>query len=250
MTRTLILPAIACLAASMCAADNAALAAGRVIITEIMYNPNSKEDRGQTEWIEIANVGDEAVVIKDWRIDDEDKWDWSRFSCTLEPGGVAVLINADFVTEEQFRAAWDLPSSEGGLNYQVIPVKWGGIANTPGPDNEILQLLNDKDEVICEVHQVGEWPDCTRPDGPSIYLTDLTATDLSNGKLWRRSDVGVAGARNNRKTEIFNGVDIGSPGFVPGLQGGPVAAAPKPADKTEEGAAAAPKPKPGNVIDY
>ena len=34
-------------------------AAGRVVITEIMYNPNSKEDKGQSEWIEIANVARE-----------------------------------------------------------------------------------------------------------------------------------------------------------------------------------------------
>lgn len=240
-----------------------ALGAGRVIMTEIMYNPNSKEDKGQTEWIEIANVGDEAVEIKDWRIDDEDKWDWGKFSCTLEPGGVAVLYNADYLTEEAFREAWDSNDSEQSGTYQAIGVKWGGIANTPGPDNEIVQLLDSKGAVICEVRQEGQWPECNRPDGSSIYLVDLSASDLSDPKLWKKSDKGVAGGRTNTKTEIFGGEDHGSPGFVPGLEGGPVAAAPSgnkpkakpdakkpPAKPAAKPAASQPTSKPDNKIDY
>lgn len=206
---------------------------GRVIITEIMYNPNSKEDKGQTEWVEIANVGDEAVEISDWRLDDEDKWDWGRFSCTLAPGGVAVLFNADYLTEEQFRAAWEGKAEGEAVEYQAIGVKWGGIANTPGPDNELLQLLDDKGAVICEVKQVGQFPECNRPDGMSIHLIDLTVSELSDGKIWKRSDSGVAGAHANNKTETFGGNDIGSPGFVPGLDSvGTMAASPAQSDKT------------------
>jgi len=233
-----------------------ALADGRVVITEIMYNPNSKEDKGQTEWIEIANVGDQAVEIKDWRIDDEDKWDWGKFTCTLVPGGVAVLVNSDYLTEQQFREAWDAGESAGPPEYQVIPVKWGGIANSPAADNEIVQLLNDKGEVMCEVKQQGQWPECARPDGASIYLVDLSAEDLNDGRIWKKADKGVAGARTNAKTEIFNGNDIGSPGFVPGLDGGPVAAGPKkpgakPSNKPgAKPAASQPTSRPDNKIDY
>lgn len=223
-----ILTVIAALALS-----SSALADGRVIITEIMYNPNSKEDKGQSEWVEIANVGDDAVEIKDWRLDDEDKWDWGKFTCTLAPGGVAVLYNADYLTEEQFREAWDRRGEAETLDYQAIGVKWGGIANTPGPDNEILQLLDDKNAVVCEVKQEGQFPECNRPDGMSIYLIDLRTGELSDGKIWKRSDTGVAGAHANNKTEVFAGSDIGSPGFVPGLDSiGTVAAAPGRSDKS------------------
>lgn len=239
------------------ALTSGALAGGRVIITEIMYNPNSKEERGQTEWIEIANVGDETIDIKDWRIDDEDRWDWGRFSCTLVPGEVAVLMNADYLTEAQFREAWDGESTAGASAYQVIGVNWGGIANAVAADNEILQLKNDKDEIVCEVQQQGQWPECGRPDGASIYLVNLAATDLSDGRLWKRSDKGVAGARSNVKGAIFNGNDVGSPGFVPGLDGGAVAAAPrkppvdKPSNKTGSAPAASqPTSRPDNKIDY
>ncbi len=259
-------PALSCAAALAVASPAFAQAGGgtatnapRVVITEIMYNPNSKEEKGQTEWVEIANVGNAPIDIKDWRLDDEDRFDWGKFSCTLAPGGAVVLCNADFVTEEEFRAAWlPTPAEEGSVAdpasaCQVIAVKWGGLANTPGPDNEILKLLNDKGDTVCEVKQQGQWPDCSRPDGSSIYLIDLAATNLSDGKIWKRSDNGVAGAHANSKSEIYGGNDVGSPGTVPGLTpgagGGPVAAKPPDSGKRSP-PTSQPTTKPGNTIDY
>jgi hypothetical protein len=222
------------------ALTSASPGAGRVIITEIMYNPDSNEGRAETEWVEIANVGDEAVEISNWRLDDEDRAEWGPFSCTLAPGGVAVLVNADAVDEKAFRAAWDpkasatpsaadASSDEAGAGdesdpepdkpgWLVIPVKWASLANSPSAENEHLKLLDADDKVICAVNiEEGDpWPTC-RPDGPSIYLVDLKATDLNQGALWKRSELDVHGARAVRKTEIFDGEDIGSPGFVEGL---------------------------------
>jgi hypothetical protein len=249
-------------AAALFAMTTSALAQSRVIITEIMYNPGSNEKNNETEWVEIANVGTQSIQIKDWRLDDEDKTDWGKFSCTLAPGGVVVLVNAAAVKEEQFRAAWDVASDSAEptakLNYQVIAVKWGGLANSPSADNEILQLLNEKDEVVCEVKQAGKWPS---GKDASIYLTDIKAASLSDGSVWRRSAIGYDGARANAKTNIFDGDDIGSPGYVPGLNGAPPASphepstdgkkprkpkADKPAD-TPDGKDPAPgSPLPGN----
>jgi hypothetical protein len=182
---------------------SAAFGQARVIITEVMYNPNSNEKAGETEWVEIANVGTESIEIKDWRLDDEDRNDWGKFACTLAPGKVAVLVNAKAVNEQQFRAAWDQMNdsadSSAQFEYQVIPVQWGGISNSPSSDNEVLRLLNEKNEVICEVKQEGEWPSCEKPDGPSIALLDVTAANISNGALWRRSEEGQDGARACRK---------------------------------------------------
>jgi hypothetical protein len=215
----------------------------RVIITEVMYNPNSNERAGETEWMEIANVGTESIDVNDWRLDDEDRNEWGKFSCTLAPGKVAVLVNAKAVNEGQFRAAWDQmsdsaePSSK--LDYQVIPVQWGGISNAPSKENEVLRLLDEKNEVICEVKQEGEWPSCAKPDGPSIALLDLTADNISNGALWRRSEDGQHGARICRKTDIFGGKDIGSPGFIPNTTAvvtKPEAPPEEPAEKPETGA--------------
>jgi hypothetical protein len=224
------------------------LAEPRVIITEIMYNPNSDERDGETEWVEIANVGTDTIEIKDWRLDDEDKKNWGKFSCTLQPGGVAVIINGDVLKEEQFRAAWDPAGGDSStkIDYQVIAVKWSGIGNNPSATDEVLQLRNDKGEVVCEVKQQGEWPSCKKPDGPSIWLSDLKAANISDGKLWHRSEIGKDGAHKNKKTAFFNGTDIGSPGYVPGLSAAPAPAA----SASNDNPGADEKPKSSNTIDY
>jgi hypothetical protein len=233
-------------------APSFAFGQARVIITEIMYNPASHQKNVEAEWVEIANVGSEAIEIKDWHLDDEDKGTWGKFSCTLAPGAVAVLINGETISEEQFRAAWDEAprgsESAAGLDYQIIPVAWAALANSPTADDEVLQLLNDKDEVICEIRQTGGWPSAKNPDGPSIYLGDFSAANLSDGKLWRRSEPGKDGARVCRQSDKFNGEDIGSPGFIPNAATAkaPPGAAPEapPADKPAD------KPKSGAGIDY
>jgi hypothetical protein len=196
--------------------------APRVIITEIMYNPASNENKGETEWVEIANVGDVAIDIKNWRLADNTEKrakKWGTFNCTLGPGEVAVLINADAVTPEQFHAAWDAPG-EGGQSesttYQVIGVKWGSLRNNPGEKNLGLQLLNEKEEAICTVNyrDGGAWPNCSKPDGGSIWLTDVSATDFSNGKLWKKSETGKDSARASAKSDVFDKENAGSPGTV------------------------------------
>jgi hypothetical protein len=199
-----------------------AFAGPRVIITEVMYNPASNEKKGESEWVEIANVGDVAMDIKNWRLADATEKrakKWGTFNCTLGPGQVAVIINADAVTEEQFRAAWD-PASDSAasetISYQIIPVKWGALRNNPGDANKGLQLLSENDEVICTVNyrDSGDWPSCSRPDGASIWLMDVAAPDINNGKAWKRSEAGKDGARVSQKTDKFDKQDAGSPGVV------------------------------------
>lgn len=247
-----------------------AMAQPRVIITEIMYNPASTEKQNESEWIEIANVGNESIEIKDWTVRLADKRArWGAFSCTLAPGAVAVLVNAAALNEEQFRAAWDAlgeVESEGGtesaavapsttesqkLSYLVIPVKWGALTNTMSADHP-LQLLNEAGEVVCEVKHSADWPKIK--GGPSVYLTDITATNISDGKLWRASESNKDGGRKNMITAIFDKEDSGSPGFVPGLTAGsaisPAPTAPAPPTENPATPANADKPKTDDTIDY
>lgn len=200
-------------------------AAGRIVITEIMYNPASDESGGKSEWVEIANLGDEPVDLANWRLDDEDTLPmdkWGPFSCVLAPGAVAVLIH-NGVDEAQFRAAWDVAESEGTVatEYLVVPVKWGSLANAPSETNEILRLLDGDGAVVCEVNfRNGDgWPKLTIAGGPSIHLADLNAATLSNelshGAHWRASKAGEHGAVGVRTTAVFDGKDVGSPGRLP-----------------------------------
>jgi hypothetical protein len=249
-----ILSAIACLGIG-----GSAFAQARIVITEIMYNPASNERKNETEWIEIANVGNETAEIKEWRLAVKDKKSrFGKFSCTLAPGGVAVIINGEAVKEEQFREAWNITSeSESAapvLNYQVIAVKWGGLPNNA---ESAVQLLNEKDEVVYV--QAGVWPRIAGAGGPSILLTDVNATEETKD-AWRISVVNIDGARHNKITDGFDKQDVGSPGYVPGINGNPAATTPvtvskreraKPDDKGEPSQEPQPRDNPkDDTIDY
>ena len=205
-----------------------------VVISEIMYDPGSDEQEGQPEWVEIVNVTDATVIINNWRLTDEDEQEWAQwgaFSCELPPRGVAVLINGEATTEQEFRDAWQLHSTAAAegeaattndtsptvTSTQILAVDWGSLANGASAENEILQLVNADGTVMCEVNyeKGGTWPSIGRGGGPSIYLVDPTAADLNDGSVWKASSPGVDGAKRVRGTKVFNGEDVGSPGYVP-----------------------------------
>lgn len=204
--------------------------AGQVVISEIMYNPdsyegrppdpNDPEDLGElnaVEWVELYNTGDEPVDISGWALADEDgQTTAAPDGATIGPGEVVVLVPAQ-MSAAGFHAAW-------GGTFTVYPLaQWGGdglynLSNAPSPDNEILRLIDADGVTVDEVNydDEGDWPS-DRPDGSSIYLPagviDAEKNDL--GFNWRRSEPGVHGAKNNKPTGAFNGIDAGSPGKVP-----------------------------------
>jgi len=205
--------ALACFADSP-QTDTTPVDIGPVLITEIMYDPGSSEIGGGTEWIELCNVSDETITLRNWRLDDEDRSDWGPFSCTLAPLGVVVLVNRRAVDARAFHAAWD--DDHGAPGYAVVPVKWGGLANNPSHDNECLTLLDDRGVVRCRVNLHGDpsWPDGRRA---SLHLAQPGVTDPNLGTSWRRSTLGQGLARSSRQTAIFDATEVGSPGVVPEL---------------------------------
>jgi len=198
-----------------------AAAGPRVIITEIMYNPASVEGRGESEWVEIANVGDEDAHVKGWRLDDEDRDDWAPFDCEIPPGGVVVLYNSGAVTEADFRAAWDVPQADAPGSagrepaYQAVGVSWGSLGNQAAGDNETLRLLDAAGAVVCEVNYSHQppWPDLAAAHGSSIALIDHAAENLSDGRVWAASRE-LQGAWKCRVAGVFAGRDVGSPGLA------------------------------------
>ncbi|MAB83323.1 MAG: hypothetical protein CMJ24_07800 [Phycisphaerae bacterium] len=208
-----------------------------VVFTEIMYDPASPEKNGEAEWVEIANLSGKPVAMKDWALDDEDPGDWGRFSATLEPGQVAVLINADATTEEEFLAAWTDPDDEP--RFLIIPVSWASLANRPTADNEVLQLLNTDGDVVAEANyrQDEGWPASDRSGG-SIYMKIPDASRMNQGDAWARSRAGVDDARACTPGGVFSRPDVGSPGTIPsgGSTTNPATPAPR--------APSAPKPAP------
>ncbi|MCA9289690.1 MAG: aldo/keto reductase, partial [Phycisphaerales bacterium] len=102
-----------------------------ILITEIMFDPLSPERRGESEWVEIANVGASPVDLRGWRLDDEDtraSSEWGPFDVVLHPGAVAILVNEAAVTVEEFRAAW--PSTGAAPPPILAPI----LPSPPPPD--------------------------------------------------------------------------------------------------------------------
>lgn len=206
-------------------------AAGDVIITEVMYNPPT--DEFESEWVEIMNISDSAVDISAWTVGDLEDGQSDPLAGTiiLEPGEIALLIN-DYTAqnseptdpyfgvdpETEFRLSWNIPAST-----QVIAVvNFGSRANTAGPGNEILALV-DADTIPSDIvdyisdETLGtSWP---ADDGTaSIYLkgTKLDATDNNKGSNWARSLDGVAMAYSSNGLGVLNNSvrAQGSPGVV------------------------------------
>ncbi len=186
-----------------------------VLITEIMYDPASPERKGEPEWVEIANLGPTPVDLSGWRLDDEDSTDWGILDGSLEAGGVAILINGDAASRDDFLEAWtDDPDADAG--YLVIPVSWGSLANKPSDTNEILQLLDAESNVICEVNygRGKDWPDPGRR-GQSIYLEEADPDLVSKADNWSLTERDMEGSRVASGSEVYVKPDIGSPGHLP-----------------------------------
>ena len=192
-------------------------AKSEVIITEIMYNPASKEKAPvQTEWLEIYNTGKKTVRLAGWQLKDEDG-QTAKFpkDMKIKPMQAIVIIPGK-QTIDDFRKAW-------GNKIALLSInKWskggiGGLANSPSKTNEILTLINSSGVIVDQVNydDAKPWPRDTK-EGPSIYLLPekLNAKDNDKGKNWSRSVAGKNGAKHNRITADYNKQDTGSPGFV------------------------------------
>lgn len=213
-----------------------------IAITEIMYDPASPEKNGEAEWVEIANLSKKPVTMKGWALDDEDSGDWGRFDATLDPGQVAVLINADATNEDEFLAAWTDPEEEP--RFLIIPVSWASLANRPTADNEVLQLLDADGDVVAEANyrQDDGWPASDR-NGGSIYMKKPDTSRMNQGDAWARSKAGVDGARACTPGGAFSRPDVGSPGTIPSAGSTTIPATTAPRSPQAPKPAPAPIPK-------
>ncbi|MEM9789266.1 MAG: lamin tail domain-containing protein [Planctomycetota bacterium] len=206
------------------AEDNRQL--GPVVISEIMYNPASREGGyineqtnqpvpTKTEWVEIYNPSDQPIDVSGWVLSDEDGATGPLPDGTvLEPKGVLVInpIDCDAAT---FQAAWGECDVVGVEHWS-----WDGIenlANSPSDWNEKLRLSDADGHLIDEVNFDDDppWPGDS-PHGPSIYLLpDGLSPDGNDDAIhWARSTEGTDGAIKAEITPVFNGDDFGSPGTV------------------------------------
>ncbi len=199
---------------------------GQVLISEIMYNPASKEGHSgnesspahptKVEWVELYNAGDEPVDLAGCMLKDEDGQTQAiPQGVTIKPGEAVVLIPGK-QTVTGFREAW-------GNGFTVIPLDgWerpglSNLANNPSEDNEQLTFCNADGEVLDAVNYDDEspWPS-DEPHGPSIVLQPghFSAEGNDAGDAWASAVEGQLGARFAKRTDDFRDDDLGSPGTV------------------------------------
>lgn len=194
-------------------------ASAEVIISEIMFNPASKEDPNGNvvEWVELYNSGEVPLDVSGWYLQDEDgKTVGLPRNTTIKAGEAIVLVPVG-MDEEKFHAAWGkgiVVHSLGGWTKAGM----NGLGNNPGEKNELLSLRKADGTMADDAHYKieGDWPKPPRGGGASLVLKPDAMNSKANdsGKNWVYAEAGKLGAKNNTKTEEFNGKDTGSPGVV------------------------------------
>ena len=196
---------------------------GDVMISEIMYNPISPEDAW--EWVEIVNTGSAAVNLESYVIDDANGSSHGAANvgaAVLEPGGVAVLYNADDVSRGDFVAAW-------GSIANLVPVTgWSGMSLNNGSAGDRIGLWSsytaydgDHESHSNAVTSIaylngGDWP---ASDGfSSIRMAGLDLDPLV-GESWLLSSVGDGLSYRSLFAGGNSGGDIGSPGALTAVPG-------------------------------
>ena len=201
-------------------------AAASLVISEIMYNPDSSED--DWEWVEITNTGDADIDLAGYVLDDENTAFHSAATIaagTVAAGQSAVLYNADDLTAEQFSDAWG-----AGLNLVAV-TDWGANGFNNSTDTVALwssfadystdiatgSIVFDNAVDFVTYDDSAPWP--VDNNDSSIYLTDLSA-DNNVGSNWALSEVGTATPTGVGRDSVAdaasgNDGDVGSPGGDP-----------------------------------
>jgi len=211
------------LLALLCCFVPLSLQAQTVVITELMYNPDSSESNTETQYIEIANVTNAPININGWTIDDEDADGPNTLpDVTIPARGIAVIIGSNAA---DFNTAW-AASIEAGttvISLDDLGQTMFNMANSPSGTSEIIQLRDDMAALVDEVNydDSGDWP--SDPGGPSIYLNITEAllqtsgnTLNDDGTMWAQASDGVDGAIDSTPTGVWDAVDTGSPGNFEG----------------------------------
>jgi hypothetical protein len=136
-----------------------------LVVTEIMYNPPSDPDNGfggtDMEFIEVKNVGEEAVDLTGVEFINRIRFDFSESAVTtLAPGAyVVVAKNLDAFT------------SRYGDGLPVAGVYGGTMSNTAMTVN----LVGAAGEPLMEFTYRDSWHPSTDGDGHSMVIRDPTA---------------------------------------------------------------------------
>jgi hypothetical protein len=157
-----------------------------IVINEINYNSSPEKDT--KDWVELYNVGNTSVNLKNWIISDKG----SEFGYTfpsdiiLSPGMYYVVCRE----MEAFRLVWpEIVNTTGDMNF--------GLSST-GDD---VNLFDSEGNLIDFVNYTPNlpWPTDANGTGASIELVN-PLTDNNKGSNWKSSSDGGTPGKLNLRT--------------------------------------------------
>lgn len=215
--------------------------AGKMIITEIMFNPYTAGE--ELEYVEIYNTTGGPIDISGYYTRDiepggDPATDPIPAGTIIPAGGIAVLtrsVTGDVEeTRQTYIDAWGATTPAGQPIVWIPLENWGARATNGTPFAEILTLVSASDTIVDIANYVhatsnneplpGGWPGS---DDHSSYFLDGTklnadANDL--GPNWRSSIEGLSGVIRSNEFDPANppswtdptrgGEDFGTPGWI------------------------------------
>ena len=215
--------------------------AGKVIITEIMFDPWTAAE--EMEYVEIYNTTDGPVDISGFYLRDiepggDPATDPVPAGTVLPAGGIAVLarsVTGDVEeTRQTYIQAWGDTTPDGEPILWIPLENWGARANFGTAAAEVLTLVSSNDTIVDIANYSnrtsnneplpGGWPGA---DGHGSYYLDgskLNAEDNDLGTNWRLSIEGLSGVIRSNEFDPSNppswtnpdrgGQDYGTPGWI------------------------------------
>lgn len=189
-----------------------------ILITEIMYNPNSAD--ADWEWIEIYNNSSSAIDLSNFILDDDDATALGSSNITsgiLQAGGAVIIMDEISTSQSNFSDAWG-----AGISYATLGSNWPGLGNSGdriglwanASEYDSRNFANAIDDVTYE-DGTSSWP--SENGSASIYYNDGTfAADNNAGGNWTLSTVSTAtpvgtGFQSSVNGTTNTGADIASP---------------------------------------
>jgi hypothetical protein len=196
---------------------------GDVVITEIMYNPDSTEDSPSlAEWVELYNATDEPINLAGWYLADNLTRS-GDFPAYILGAGSAVTAIPPAVDATEFATAWSAPFLQITTNGEtgVGGAMAGSNLNNSGDALRLVRPGGPVPQVVDAAFYLSgfedpAWPQLS-PDGASIYVLPAAgyAADVNDDPAsWAESVTSVDGAYAVTTTVVFNGFDRGSPGVL------------------------------------
>lgn len=183
--------------------------APQIVISEVMFNPQSGEN--DWEWTEIVNTGTGTVDLSGWVLDDSNATALNAANIaagTVAPGQSAILYNADKLSAADFEAAWG-----AGINLIAV-TGWSSLNNSGSEAVGLWSSFGDysgDNQTQANAVVSATLPTSLDDGAASVYLTDLT--DQTSWALSTDGGATPAGAGYVSAAGGGNsGADVASPG--------------------------------------